>query len=152
MVINMNEDLGIIHHIFDTFSTIAVYGMSQQRGKPANNIPKYLRSKGFEIIPINPNHKKIMGLKCYPNLLDIEKSIDIVQVFRPSREAVNITEEAILRKSIKNDIKVIWLQKGLKNNTAKRFAQQNDILFIQDKCMYEMYRKLFAYSNHNVSK
>ena len=110
----MNDDLGIIRHIFDNYNIIAVYGMSKQRGKPANNIPKYLKKKGFEIIPINPNHRKIIGLKSYPNLIDIDKPLEIVEVFRPSDEAIKITEEAIFRNKIRNDIKVLWLQKGIK--------------------------------------
>jgi predicted CoA-binding protein len=140
----MNQDLGIINHIFDNYTTIAVYGMSIERGKAANNIPKYLKSKGFEILPINPNHQKILGLKCYPSLLEIEKPVEIVEIFRPSNEAMKITEEAILRKSLNNDIQVIWLQKGIKSNDAKKLAQDHDIIFIQDRCMYEMYNKLYG--------
>ena len=140
----MNDDLGIIRHIFDNYNIIAVYGMSKQRGKPANNIPKYLKTIGFEIIPINPNHRKIIGLKSYPNLIDIDKPLEIVEVFRPSDETIKITEEAIFRNKIRNDIKVLWLQKGIKNDIAKKLAQQHNILFIQDKCMYEMHRKLYV--------
>ena len=140
----MKDDLGIIHYIFDTYNSIAVYGMSKDREKAANNIPKYLKSKGFEIIPINPNHQEILGLKCYPSLLEIEKPVEIVEVFRPSNEAMKITEEAILRKSLTNDIQVIWLQKGITSNDAKKQAQNHDILFIQDRCMYEMYNKLYG--------
>ena len=143
-MISMKDELGIIHHIFDTYNTIAVYGMSTEREKAANNIPKYLKSKGFEILPINPNHPKILGLKCYPSLLEIEKPVEIIEVFRPSNEAVKITEEAILRKSLTNDIQVIWLQKGITNNEAKKLAQDHDILFIQDRCMYEMHNKLYG--------
>ena len=143
-MIIMKDDLGVIHYIFDTYNTIAVYGMSKERGKAANNIPKYLKSKGFEIIPINPNHQKIFGLKCYPSLLEIEKPVEIVEVFRPADEAMKITEEAILRKSLTNDIQVIWLQKGIRSNDAKKRAQDHDILFIQDRCMYEMHNKLYG--------
>ena len=140
----MKDELGVINHIFDTYTTIAVYGMSIEREKAANNIPKYLKSKGFEVLPINPNHSKILGLKCHPSLLEIEKPVEIVEVFRPSNEAVKITEEAILRKSLTNDIQVIWLQKGITNNKAKKLAQDHDILFIQDRCMYEMHNKLYG--------
>jgi predicted CoA-binding protein len=140
----MHDELDIIRYVFDNYHIIAVYGMSKQSGKSANNIPKYLKTKGFEIIPINPNHRKIIGLKSYPNLIDIEKPLEIVEVFRPSEEAMKITKEVILRKKIRNDVKVLWLQKGIKNETAKKLAQQHDILFIQDKCMYEMHRKLYG--------
>ena len=140
----MKDDLGVIHHIFDSYNTVAVYGMSKEREKAANNIPKYLKSKGFEIIPINPTHPKILGLKCYPSLLEIDKPVEIVEVFRPSNEAMKITEEAILRKSLNNDIQVIWLQKGIQNDDAKKLALDNDIFFIQDKCMYEMHNKLYG--------
>jgi predicted CoA-binding protein len=139
---NDNEE-AIIRYIFDTYQTIAVYGMSNHQGKPAYNVPKFLKTKGYHIIPINPNHHQILQLKCYPNLLNIDDIVEIVQVFRPSKEAVLITKEAILRKSLKNDVSVIWLQKGLKNKYAQTLAQKNDILFIQDKCMYEMYRTIF---------
>ena len=133
----MKDDLGIIHHIFDTYNSIAVYGMSKEREKAANNIPKYLKSKGFEIIPINPNHQEILGLKCYPSLLEIEKPVEIVEVFRPSNEAMKITGEAILRKSLTNDIQVIWLQKGITSNDNKKNEHKTMIfsLFRIDVCL-----------------
>jgi predicted CoA-binding protein len=77
-----------------------------------------------------------MKLQTYKNLMDVPDYIEIVLVFRPSPEALDIVKEAIERKKIKNDIKVVWLQLGIINNEAKTIAEQEGIDFVQDKCIY----------------
>ncbi len=137
----IDKEILVIKHILTTYHHIAVYGMSINKEKPAYTVPHFLKNKQYHIIPINPYHKTILGLPCYPSLSIIDEQIDIVQVFRPSTEAIHITQEVINRNKRHKDVKVIWLQKDIINNEARRLAQQNGFIFIQDRCMYEMYNK-----------
>ncbi len=138
----MNRDI-FLRKILSENKTIAVYGMSTNPEKPAQNVPVYLLSKGYTIIPINPFADRIIGLKSYPNLKSIPKKIDIVEVFRPSDEALKIVQEAIERKKEKGDIKVVWLQESIINMEAKNLAELYEIKFVQDKCMRKEHKRLF---------
>lgn len=131
-----------IKEIFDTYKTIAVYGMSTNPSKPSHTVPAYLFNQGYNIIPVNPVAEEIIGKKVYKKLVDIPEPIDILNVFRPSEQALGVVEEAIERKNAKGDIKLIWLQEGIINEEAEKLAEENGIEFIQDKCMYKEYINL----------
>jgi len=132
-----------IEEILRKFKTIAVVGMSRDNTKPARKVPKYLMSKGYRIIPINPFMEKTLGKKAYPNLLAVppDIKIDIVEVFRPSEETPQIVKQAIERKKKVGDIKVIWLQEGIKNSESRKLAEEAGIEYIEDRCMYKEYER-----------
>lgn len=131
-----------IKEIFDTYQAIAVYGMSTNPSKAAHTVPEYLHKQGYNVIPINPGADKILGLKAYKKLEDVPEPIDILNVFRPSEQALGVVQEAVERKKAKGDIYLIWLQEGIINEKAKELAEENGIAFIQDKCMYKEYMNL----------
>jgi len=132
-----------IKEIFDNYKTIAVYGMSSNESKAAHYVPAFLLSKGYNIKPINPIADEIAGQKVYRNIMDIPDKIDILNVFRPSKDALGVVEEAVKRKKEKGDIDLIWLQEGIINYDAEALAKENGIEFIQDRCMYKEYLNLF---------
>src|SRR5579862_3201316 len=80
-----------LKEILETNKTVAVIGMSNNPEKDAHRIPRYLKSKGYRIIPVNPSADEILGEKSYKKLSDIPKEtkIDIVDVFRPSEDVPN---------------------------------------------------------------
>src|SRR5574340_1295912 len=123
---------------------IAVYGMSRDETKTAHVIPIQMGSFGYRIIPINPTAQEILGLKVYPTLADVKEKIDILDVFRPSAEAVDVVKQAIKRHREVGDIKVIWLQEGISNDEAKHLAEQAGIDFVQDTCIFKAYLKNLA--------
>ncbi|MFY8160454.1 MAG: CoA-binding protein [Candidatus Kapaibacteriota bacterium] len=127
--------------IFDNYKNITVVGMSRHLDKAAFTVPGYMKKQGYNIIPVNPNAETIMKLKVYPNLMDIEETIDMVNVFRPGYECLEVVEEAIARHRQKGDVKLIWLQLGIINNDAQMLAEENGIQFIQDKCIYVEHRE-----------
>ncbi|WAC07556.1 MAG: CoA-binding protein [Thermodesulfobacteriota bacterium] len=135
-----------IPEIFENCHTIAVYGMSKNPKKAAHRVPAFLLAKGYAIIPVNPSADMILNRRCYHNLKEVEERIDIIEVFRPSEEALSIVQEAIQRKKEKGDIGVIWLQEGIQNEEAKMLAEKNGIIFIQDHCMFKEYSRLFPES------
>lgn len=124
-----------IKEIFSKFNTIAVYGMSTNPAKPANEVPAYLQTNGYKIIPINPVAEEINGNKAYKTLDEVPVKIDILNVFRPSEEALKVVKEAVKRKKERNDIDVIWLQLGIHDEEAKKLAEENGFVYVEDKCM-----------------
>jgi hypothetical protein len=131
-----------IREIFKKYKSIAVYGMSKNREKPAHTVPAYLLLQGYEIIPINPSAEEILNRKCYPDLKAVEETIDILNVFRPSDAAPGVVREAVERKKERGDISVVWLQEGIISDEARRLAEEAGITFVQDRCMYKEYRRL----------
>jgi predicted CoA-binding protein len=123
----------------EKYKNIAVYGMSANAAKPSHTVPMFMHKQGYNIFPINPTADEIGSLKVYRKLIDIPEHIDILNVFRPSEEALDVVKEAVERKHLKGDIRLIWLQLGIENEEAKALALKNDIAFIQNKCMYVEY-------------
>ena len=132
----------MIRNILEKYRNIAVFGMSKDPGKEAHWIPEYLTSKGYEIICVNPTIESFEKWKCYPDLASVPTRIDIVQVFRRSEDALEPVQEAVARKKEKGDVYVVWLQKGIRNEEARNLAEENNIFFVQDRCLYGEYRKM----------
>ena len=101
---------------------VVVIGMSKNSSKAAHFVPKYLSNNGFEITPVNPTTDEILGKKCYNSILDVDCSIDIVDIFRPSNDVLPFVKDAIKKKP-----KVIWLQEGIHNLEAEELAKNEGI-------------------------
>lgn len=125
-----------MNEIFEKYKNIAVYGMSTNISKPAHTVPGYMIKQGYNVFPIHPAAERIAKQKAYKSIMDIPEKIDILNVFRPSEECLDVVKEAVERKKINGDIKLIWLQLGIINDEAKKLAEDNGIDFIQDKCIY----------------
>ena len=109
---------------------IAVVGMSDDPAKPSHGIGGYLMAHGYEVIPVNPNHEKVLGFKCYPRLADVPGQIDLVNVFRRPEFCDEVT-----RQAIEVSAKGVWLQAGIRNEEAQRLAAKEGIDFVQDRCI-----------------
>ncbi len=131
-----------IRSILEKARTIAVYGMSKDSGKTAYWVPEFLAKKGYDIIPVNPTAEVILKRKSYPDLKSVPNRIDVVQVFRRSEEALEPVKEAVARKKERGDIGVVWLQQGIRNEEARKLAEANGIVFVQDRCMYHEYQMI----------
>jgi predicted CoA-binding protein len=133
------EDL--IKYVLENYRRIATVGFSKDPSKPAHKVPMFLLSKNYIIYPVNPTANEIAGLKSYKSILDVPAQIDVVQVFRPSNEVPKIIDEVIERKKKIGDVKVVWLQEGIRSDEAARKAEEHGIKVIQDRCMYKEYMK-----------
>ena len=129
--------------ILEKYKQITVVGMSTNPDKHAHSVPMFMYSKGYNIVAVNPFTDDIKGIKSYKKIADVEEKIEILDVFRPSEACLDVVKEAVERKKEKGDIEVIWLQLGIVNDEAKKLAEDNDIIFIQDKCLYIEYNKFF---------
>ena len=126
--------------VFSQCKSIAIIGVSNDQTKASTIVMKYMQEYGFKVFPVNPSAKgqKILGEEVFAKLTDIKSSIDIVDVFRPSREALEIAKD-----TIKIEAKVLWLQLGIKNAEAKLIVESNNIEYVEDRCTKMEYQKHF---------
>ncbi len=122
-----------------SLKNVTVVGMSKNPDKAAHYVPKYLIDKGYNVIPVNPTATEILGRQCYPTLLDIPGTVDVVDVFRPSDQVMSVIEEAVKIKP-----KVIWLQEGIHDVTAEDAAKKAGIpVIVFNRCMLAEHKRLF---------
>lgn len=119
-----------LRDIYASTKTIAVVGASDNPEKPGNDIPRYLQSQGFRIIPVNPKGGEILGEKVYGSLHDIPEAVDVVDVFRPSEEAADIAHDAVGIGA-----NVLWLQSGIYSDEAAAIARAEGLTVVMDMCM-----------------
>ena len=133
-----------IKEILSNYKTIAMVGVSKDEKKPSTIVMKYMQKYGFKVIPVNPRAKgeKILGEQVYGKLEDIKIPIEIVNVFRPSKEAINFARDAV-----KIDAKVLWLQLGIRCEEAKTLVENNQIQYIENRCTKMEYQKIFLNIN-----
>ena len=117
--------------ILTKYKNIALVGASKDLSKTSTIVMKYLQNYGYKVYPVNPKiiGQVILGERVYGKVSEIDGLVDIVNVFRPSDEAVEIVIDAI-----KINAKVLWLQLNIKNSEAKKIANENNIIYIEDKC------------------
>lgn len=125
-------------NILSGVKTIAVVGLSNKPGRPSYEVASYLQSQGFKIIPINPNETEVLGEKAYPDLMSVplELHIDIVDIFRRSEDVMPHVKEAVAR----NDVKTIWMQEGVINEEAKKYAEQFGLNVIMNFCLMKTHK------------
>ena len=112
--------------------------------KPANVVMKYLQDFGYKVIPVNPfaEGEIINGETVAASLENISESVDIVDIFRPSKETPNIANEAV-----KVGSKVLWLQYGIQNEDAKKIAEKANMQYVSNRCIKQEYQRLFQKVN-----
>jgi predicted CoA-binding protein len=116
--------------IYADTKVIAVVGASDDRSKPAGNIPAYLQSQGYRIIPVNPTRDTVLGERSYASLADVDEPVDVVDVFRPAPEGADIA-----RQAAQIGAKVIWFQPGTQSGDASRVAHDAGLTVISRICM-----------------
>ena len=128
-----------IKEILTKYKTIAVVGLSREPGKDSHRVSAYLKKHGFRIIPVNPFADEVLGEKSYKSLLDIppeiQKTIEVVDIFRPSKDVPLIVEQAIKLKMMYGKPYVVWMQLGIVNDSAAETAKKAGLLVVMDKCM-----------------
>ena len=133
-----------IKEILSKYKTIAMVGVSKDSTKASTIVMKYMQKYGYKVIPVNPSARgeKILGEEVFEKLEDIKTPIDIVDVFRPSAEALKFAED-----SIKIGAKVLWLQLGIKSEEAKALVESKNIEYIENRCTKMEYQKIFLNIN-----
>ncbi len=129
-----------IKEILSKYKSIAMIGVSNDPTKASTIVMKYMQKYGFKVFPVNPKAKgqKILGEEVFEKITDIKETVDIVDVFRPSKEALDIAKDTVKIKA-----KVLWLQLGIKSEEAKKIVEENKIEYVEDKCTKMEYQKHF---------
>ena len=126
-----------LKQIYADTKTIAVVGASNDPKKAGHNIPAYLQTQGYKIIPVNPKGGEMFGESVRTSLADIDEQIDVVDVFRPSEET-----PAIAREAVAAGAKVLWLQTGIQSEEAEKIARDGGLTVVMNTCMGATHRRL----------
>ena len=138
----------LIKKTLESAKTIAMVGVSSIkkeissniRRRPSTIVMKYMQEFGYKVIPVNPFSagEEVHGEIIVSKLSDIKIPIDIVDVFRPSKETPMIAKE-----SVEIGAKVFWLQYGIQSDEAKKIVEEKKIFYVSNKCIKQEYQKLF---------
>lgn len=119
----------------------ALVGASMKKSRDSSMVFEYLLSKGYDMIPVNPGHagKTMFGQTVHGSLFDIAGAVDVVDIFRNSRAAFQVTEQAIGIGA-----KVVWMQLGVRNDEAARMAEDAGLRVVMNRCPKIEYARLEA--------
>ena len=133
-----------IKEILSKYKKIAMIGVSNDPTKASTIVMKYMQKYGYKVFPVNPKARgqKILGEEVFEKITDIKDQVDIVDVFRPSKEALNIAKD-----TINIGAKVLWLQLGIRNDEARSLVESKNIQYIDNKCTKMEYQKHFLKIN-----
>jgi predicted CoA-binding protein len=137
-----------IEEILTKRKTIVIVGLSRDSDKDSHRVSAYLKAHGFHIIPVNPFANEILGEKSYERLLDIppdvQKTIEVVDIFRPAEDVPSIVEQAIKLKTLYGTLQVVWMQLGIANEEAAEAAKKAELTVVMNKCMMVEHSRLFS--------
>jgi len=124
------QDPLTIQRVLHNARTVAIVGLSPNELRASYFVGYYLKRHGYEIIPVNPREKEILGEKVYKNLIDVPVPVDIVNVFRVPDALPAIAEEAVKIRA-----GCLWCQFGVINEDAARIAESGGVTVIMDRCL-----------------
>ena len=118
---------------------VAVVGLSSKRDRPSFEVAEYLQSKGYRIIPVNPNETEVLGERAYPSLREIPDDvvIDVVDVFRRAEATPEVARDAVAIGA-----RALWLQEGIWNEEAYEIASEAGLDVVMGLCMKHVRRRL----------
>ena len=127
---DINPSSAEIRQFLENSKKIAVVGLSPKKDRPSNRVAKYLMKHGYEVVPVNPGQKEILGEKCYRSISEIPFNVDIADLFLNSARIPDAVDQAIDK-----GIKVIWMQLGIFHRDAGERAVSSGARVIMDRCI-----------------
>ena len=125
--------------ILERCRTLAVVGLSSKPTRPSCGVAAYLQSRGYRIIPVNPNETSVLGERAYSSLEEVPEAFEMVVIFRQPQHVPPIVESAIRRGA-----RVIWMQEGVTHEKAAARARSAGLEVIQDRCILKEHAKRFV--------
>ena len=110
--------------------TIAVVGLSADETRASHRVARYLLAQGCDVVPVNPQYDRILGMRSFPTLAAVDRSIALVDVFRRAEECLTVAEQAIACGA-----RVLWLQQGIRNAAAETLAESRGLVVVADRCL-----------------
>ncbi|MEW6211185.1 MAG: CoA-binding protein [Acidobacteriota bacterium] len=138
MEINSQET---IEKILEETRTIAVVGLSSNPSRASRGVSAYMQSRGYRIIPVNPNETEVLGERAYSRLEDVPERIDLVNIFRRSEEAGLHVDEAI-----RIGARAVWLQENVIDPEAAERAARAGLMVVMDRCILKEHVRKFRES------
>lgn len=114
---------------------IAVVGLSPKAERPSHGVAAWLQQNGFNVIPVHPGVREVLGQKAYARLSDVPGAIDLVNVFRRAEFVGGVVDECLAL-----GVKSLWIQEGIVNEPAAERARAAGIMVVMDRCIYKDYR------------
>jgi len=125
--------------ILERYKRIAMVGLSSNPFRPSHFAAIYMRSEGYDVTPVNPREKEVLGLRSYASLRDVPGPIEIVDIFREPSAVPAIVEDAIAAGA-----KVIWMQLGVVHDEAAERARQAGLEVVMDRCVKIEHARFFG--------
>mgnify|MGYP001336711626 CR=1 FL=1 len=121
--------------ILQKYKSIAVVGFSDNPERDSNKIAVYMKNNGYNVVGVNPklDGRVVDGIKCYAYLSEITEKIDIVDIFRLPIAVPGIVEETM---KLEKRPEVIWTQLGIIHDEARKKAEENGFIYVENKCLY----------------
>ena len=127
-----------IRELLATAKTIAVVGLSDKTFRPSHGVSEYMQSRGYRIIPVNPNLTEALGEKAYARLEDVPEHVDIVNIFRRSSAV-----EPIVDSAIQVGARMVWMQEGVVHRAAAEKAAAAGLGVVMDRCILKEHLRHF---------
>jgi predicted CoA-binding protein len=131
------QDPAVIERLLHEARTVAVVGLSANPMRPSHGVARYLRRAGLTILPVNPALDGWEGLPSYASLTDIDRPVDVVDVFRAPEAVLEVAEQAVAIEA-----GALWLQMGVINEAAAELAAAGGLDVVMDRCMAVEHREI----------
>jgi uncharacterized protein len=136
-----------ISEILQSYHVLAVVGLSGDQSKPSFEVAAYMQGHGYRIVPVNPNVGEVLGARSYKSLLEmpaeIQKEIEIVDIFRRAEDVPTIVEQAVKLKVVNGKPLVVWMQAGIVNEAAAAMARKAGLMVVMDSCIMVEHKRRF---------
>jgi predicted CoA-binding protein len=127
-----------IRELLSAAKTIAVVGLSDKVFRPSHGVSEYMQSRGYRIIPVNPNVREVLGEVSYERLEDVPEHVDIVNIFRRPQAV-----EPVVEAAIRIGARMVWMQEGVIHREAAEKARAAGLAVVMDRCILKEHRKHF---------
>ncbi len=133
----------LLRSVLRRVRTVAIIGVSTNPVRPSYFVGRYLDLKGFDVIPVNPGAagETLFGRKVLGGLAEIDRPVDMLDIFRRSEHVPGIVDEAL---EVLPGLKVVWMQIGVEHAEAAARAEAAGLTVIQNRCPKIEYQRLFG--------
>jgi len=133
--------MGEEEEILSKYKIVAVVGLSSNPERPSHRVARYLKDKGYRIIPVNPRETEVLGERSYPDLCAVSEPIEVVDIFREPKAVPRVVAQAMYVGA-----KAIWMQEGIVHEAAAAHARRAGMAVVMDHCMMKEHRRIMKKS------
>jgi hypothetical protein len=139
----MTRGEAVERHVLQRARTVAIVGASPSPERHSSAVAAYLKTAGYDVIPVRPDGASVAGMRTYPTLADVPGPLDVVVIFRRPAAVPGHIEEAAAKK-----VDAVWLPPGAWSREAEAAARRLGVTFVKNLCIAEEHRHLTQPSGH----